>query len=197
MTKLCNSCSLTQSKSGPDPKFVKHFAIRIQSKINKIRHSPDPVRSKSSPMLISRTDCHILRSRSSPEFSKLIPSSSKIQNFWKLKVKVQIRSKKLTKYSFLTTNITQFFSSNSVQFRLWSKFMKQFTVRSNPDSTKFGVFRIQPSPNIQCSLFMRNAQPNDIGMSLPSHIILNVETSSKSSLFSDSAVWVHNNEPLI
>ena len=51
--KLRNVCPLTQSKPGPDPKFVKHFAFRIQSKINKIGHSPDPVQSKSSPMLIS------------------------------------------------------------------------------------------------------------------------------------------------
>jgi len=42
-----------QSKSGPDPKFMEHFKIRIQSKINEIRHSPDPVQSKSSSMLIS------------------------------------------------------------------------------------------------------------------------------------------------
>ena len=32
--------SLTQSKSGPDPKLMKQFTVRIQSKINKIRHSP-------------------------------------------------------------------------------------------------------------------------------------------------------------
>jgi len=32
---------------------MKDFTVRIQSKINKIRHSPGPVQSKSSPMLIS------------------------------------------------------------------------------------------------------------------------------------------------
>jgi len=51
--KLKNSFPLTQFKSGYDPKFMKHFTVRVQSKINKSRHSPDPVRSKSSPMLIS------------------------------------------------------------------------------------------------------------------------------------------------
>ena len=51
--KLRNSFSLTQSKSGPVPKFMNHFTVRIQSKINKIRHRPDPVQTKSSPMLIS------------------------------------------------------------------------------------------------------------------------------------------------
>jgi len=51
--KLRNSFPLNQSKSGPDPKFLKHFTVRIQSKINWIRNSPDTVQSKSSPMLIS------------------------------------------------------------------------------------------------------------------------------------------------
>ena len=46
-----------------------------------------------------------------------------------LKLKVQIKSKKLPKYSFLITNITQFFSINSVQIRSDPKFTKQFTVR--------------------------------------------------------------------
>jgi len=32
---------------------MKQFTVRIQSKFNKIRHGPDPVQSKSSPMLIS------------------------------------------------------------------------------------------------------------------------------------------------
>jgi len=51
--QLRNSCPLTHSKSCPGPQFVQHFAVRLQSKFNKIRHSPDPVQSKSSPMLIS------------------------------------------------------------------------------------------------------------------------------------------------
>ena len=34
---------------------MKHFTVRIQSKINKIRHSPVPVQSKSGPMLISES----------------------------------------------------------------------------------------------------------------------------------------------
>jgi len=34
---------------------MKQFAVRNQSKFNKIRHSPDPVQSKSSPMLISNS----------------------------------------------------------------------------------------------------------------------------------------------
>jgi len=44
---------LSQSNSGPDPNFMKKITVRIQSKSNKIRHSPDPVQSKSIPMLIS------------------------------------------------------------------------------------------------------------------------------------------------
>ena len=38
--KLCNSFPLTQSKSGPDLKFLEHFnfAVWFQSKINKIRN---------------------------------------------------------------------------------------------------------------------------------------------------------------
>jgi len=48
---------LTQSKPGPDPKFMKWFTVRIQSKFNKSHHSPDPVQSKTSPMLISARHC--------------------------------------------------------------------------------------------------------------------------------------------
>jgi len=48
-----NSFPLTQSKCGPNPKFMKQFTVRVQSKLNKIRHSSDPVHSKSSPTLIS------------------------------------------------------------------------------------------------------------------------------------------------
>jgi len=46
----------TQTNSCPDLKFMKHFTVRIQSKIKKIRHNPDPVKSKSSPMLICATE---------------------------------------------------------------------------------------------------------------------------------------------
>jgi len=35
--------SLTQSKSGPDNKFIKQFTVRIKSKSNKIHHGLDPV----------------------------------------------------------------------------------------------------------------------------------------------------------
>jgi len=45
---LPNFCPLTKSKSDPDPKFVKHFTIRIQSKINTIHHSPDPIQVQSN-----------------------------------------------------------------------------------------------------------------------------------------------------
>jgi len=34
---------------------MKQFTLRIQPKSNKIRYSPDPVQSMSSPMLISGT----------------------------------------------------------------------------------------------------------------------------------------------
>jgi len=39
------------------------------------------------------------------------------KTFLQLKVHVQIKSKNLTKYSFLIRNITQLFSINSVQIR--------------------------------------------------------------------------------
>jgi len=58
--KLPNSFPLTQSKSDPDPKLMKQFTVRIQSKSNKIRHSPDPVQSKSSPLLISATRLEVV-----------------------------------------------------------------------------------------------------------------------------------------
>jgi len=53
MTKITLIFPLTQSKSGLEPNFMKRFTVRIQSKINKISHIPDPVQSKTSPMLIS------------------------------------------------------------------------------------------------------------------------------------------------
>ena len=42
------SFPLIKSKAGPDPNFLKRITVRIQSKFNKIRRSPDPVQSKSS-----------------------------------------------------------------------------------------------------------------------------------------------------
>jgi len=53
--KYCISFPLTHSISSPDPIFLKRFTVWIQSNINKICHSPAPVQSKSSPMLISVT----------------------------------------------------------------------------------------------------------------------------------------------
>ena len=58
-TKITQIFPLSQSKSGLDPKFVKKITVRIQSKSNKIRNGPDPVQSKSSPMLISARDFKI------------------------------------------------------------------------------------------------------------------------------------------
>jgi len=49
MTKIGQSFPITQSKSGPDPRITNKFTVRIRSKINKIRHSPGLVQSKSSP----------------------------------------------------------------------------------------------------------------------------------------------------
>jgi len=53
----CNYFPLSQSKSGHDPNFIKRFTVQIQSK--EVHYSPDPVLSKSGPMLISalRTIC--------------------------------------------------------------------------------------------------------------------------------------------
>jgi len=50
---MAKSFPLTQSKSGPDRKCIKQFTIRVQSRINKILHIPDPVQSKPSSVLIS------------------------------------------------------------------------------------------------------------------------------------------------
>ena len=48
-------------------------------------------------------DCHILRPKSRPEFSKLIASPTIVQSFLKCEVQVQMTSKKLRSKSFLTT----------------------------------------------------------------------------------------------
>ena len=40
---------------------MKQFTARIQTKVNKIRHSMDPVQSKSSPMLISVSQLEMAR----------------------------------------------------------------------------------------------------------------------------------------
>ena len=53
MAKTSQFFSINSVQIRPDPKFMKQFTIRIQSKFDKIRHSPDPVQSKSRPMLIS------------------------------------------------------------------------------------------------------------------------------------------------
>jgi len=42
-----NAFPLSQSKSNPDPKFWRHFAVQIQSKINKLHYCLDPVQCSS------------------------------------------------------------------------------------------------------------------------------------------------------
>jgi len=53
VTKTSQFFSNNSVQIRPDPKFMKQFTGRIQSKFIKIRHRPDPVQTKSSPMLIS------------------------------------------------------------------------------------------------------------------------------------------------
>jgi len=69
MTKITQFLSINWVLIQSRFKIVKHFTDRNQSKINKIRHSPDPVQSKSSPMLISALD-------SSPEIQILYTSDT-------------------------------------------------------------------------------------------------------------------------
>ena len=65
-------------------------------------------------------DCHILRSRSSPDFLKLSPSPTTVQIFFKYKVQVQMKSNKLEKRSLFATKMSHFFSNNSDQIRFES-----------------------------------------------------------------------------
>ena len=53
MTKITQFLSIKWVQIRPGSKNFKSFTVRVQSKINKIRHSPVPVHLKSSPMLIS------------------------------------------------------------------------------------------------------------------------------------------------
>ena len=55
IAKISQFFSINSVQTGPGPKLMKHSAVRTQTKINNIRHIPDPVQSKYSPMLISAT----------------------------------------------------------------------------------------------------------------------------------------------
>ena len=98
-------------------------------------------------------DCHILRSRSSREFSKLSPGPTTVQTCFEIKNSSPNKLQKIKKNTFLIKYIMHFFSINSVQIRvlivhLWSNFQSG----SNPDSTKFGIVRIHCNPSpVQCS----------------------------------------------
>ena len=50
------------------------------------------------------SDCHILRSRSSPDFLKLSPSPTTVQTIFKYKVQVHMTSKKLKMQPFHNKN---------------------------------------------------------------------------------------------
>jgi len=68
-----------------------------------------------------------------------------------IKIQVQIQSRKLTKYRFLTTKIMQFFSNPVLILNLRSYLQSG----SNPNSTKFIIVRIQSNPSpVQCSSLM-------------------------------------------
>jgi len=43
ITNITQFFPLTQSKSIPDPEFMKQVTGRIQSRLNKIRHNPGPI----------------------------------------------------------------------------------------------------------------------------------------------------------
>ena len=94
----------------------------------------------------------ILRSRSSPEFYWLSPSSITIQKKFKHKVQVQMKSKKSKNAAFaqkkcrISFPFTQSKSGPGPIF--WCDSQPGF----NPNSTKFAIVRIQfnPSP-VQCS----------------------------------------------
>jgi len=67
-------------------------------------------------------DCHILRSRSSPDLSRLSTSPITIPKIFKRKVQVQMKPKKLEKCIFFTTKMSHFFSIKLVQIRPDPKF---------------------------------------------------------------------------
>jgi len=47
MTKITQFFSINSVQYGPDPKFMKQFTAAIQTKSNKICHSPVPVQSNT------------------------------------------------------------------------------------------------------------------------------------------------------
>jgi len=49
---------MNSAKSGPDSKFLKRVIVRIRTKSKKIRYSPGPVHSNSSPVLVSEHWSH-------------------------------------------------------------------------------------------------------------------------------------------
>jgi len=85
-------------------------------------------------------DCHILWSKSSPEFLKLNSGPAIVQNFKKLKVQVQNMSKKLTKCSFLSRKFSTFFPLTQSKPSTDPIFMNRFTVR-----IKSNIFRYKYS----------------------------------------------------
>ena len=117
------------------------YFYRLALKLRLRRRQPEKVRCPAAAQSVSRArghvmserkpsvwrccchqrwaDCRILRS--SPEFLK--PSPNIVQNVFQKWS--SIKSKKLTKYSFLTTRMLQFFSKSGPD----PKFLKRFTVR--------------------------------------------------------------------
>jgi len=93
-----------------------------------------------------RVDSHILRSRPSPEFSKLSLSPTIDQKVYEIKIQVQIKSKKINKLQvFNDKNYTIHFhwlSPNSVLIlNLWS------ILQSGAIQKKFVIVRIQSKSN--------------------------------------------------
>jgi len=55
-TKMPHFVSINSVQIRSRPKILMWFTVRIQPKLKKICYSPDPVQSKSSPMLISAAE---------------------------------------------------------------------------------------------------------------------------------------------
>jgi len=96
-------------------------------------------------------DCHILRSSSSPEFLKLIPSPNIDQNNKKLKSKSKVQ--KFSKMQLFIDNnyaiLVHWLIPNPVLVQNLCSILQS---GANPSSTKFVIVRIQSNPSpVQCS----------------------------------------------
>ena len=97
--------------------------------------------------------------------SKFNPSPKLL---WNLKLQVQIKSKKLTKYSFSLTKLHNYFPSTQFKTSPDPKFWSILQSGSNPKSTKFAIDRIQSNPSpVQCSSLAWPSNKNRLGQGGP------------------------------